>query len=84
MIRAKGFFWLASRMDFAGSMSRAGAIVRHEPAGVWWAATPKPNWPADEDWRAGVMRSWTEPYGDRRQELVFIGTPEMDLSLIHI
>lgn len=78
VIRAKGFFWLASRMDFAGSMSRAGAIVRHEPAGVWWAATPKPQWPADEEWRAGVMRSWTEPYGDRRQELVFIGTPEMD------
>ncbi|WP_315832195.1 zinc metallochaperone GTPase ZigA [Bradyrhizobium prioriisuperbiae] len=78
VIRAKGFFWLASRMDFAGSMSRAGAIVRHEPAGVWWAATPKPRWPQDEEWRAGVMRSWTEPYGDRRQELVFIGTPEMD------
>ncbi len=78
VIRAKGFFWLASRMDFAGSMSRAGAIVRHEPAGVWWAATPKPNWPADEEWRAGVMRNWTAPYGDRRQELVFIGTPEMD------
>lgn len=78
VIRAKGFFWLASRMDFAGSMSRAGAIVRHEPAGVWWAATPKQRWPQDEDWRAGVMRSWTEPHGDRRQELVFIGTPEMD------
>jgi G3E family GTPase len=78
VIRAKGFFWLASRMDFAGSMSRAGAVVRHEPAGVWWSATPKERWPDDEDWRAGVMRSWTEPYGDRRQELVFIGTPEMD------
>ncbi|MBR1220615.1 zinc metallochaperone GTPase ZigA [Bradyrhizobium sp. U87765 SZCCT0131] len=78
VIRAKGFFWLASRMDFAGSMSRAGQIVRHEPAGVWWSATPRERWPTDPDWRAGVLANWTEPYGDRRQELVFIGTPQME------
>jgi len=77
VIRAKGFFWLASRMDFAGSISRAGAVVRHEPAGIWRAATDPQRWPADPDWRAGVLKDWTEPYGDRRQEIVFIGGPEM-------
>ncbi len=82
VIRAKGFFWLASRMDFAGSLSRAGAIVRHEPAGVWWAATEPGRWPADPDWRASVMKSWSDPYGDRRQELVFIGTPGMSKDSI--
>lgn len=78
VIRAKGFFWLASRMAFAGSLSRAGAIVRHEPAGIWWAATEKHNWPADPEWRAGVLRNWDERYGDRRQEIVVIGGPDMD------
>ena len=78
VIRAKGFFWLASRMEFAGSLSRAGAIVRHEPAGVWWAATDKERWPADPQWRAGVLSNWDERYGDRRQEIVIIGGPAMD------
>lgn len=78
VIRAKGFFWLASRMDFAGSMSRAGVIVRHEPAGVWWAATPKERWPRDPDWRSQVLKTWSPSYGDRRQELVFIGAPTMN------
>ncbi len=59
VIRAKGFFWLASRMAFAGSLSRAGAIVRHEPAGIWWAATEKRNWPADPEWRAGCCATGT-------------------------
>jgi len=82
VIRAKGFFWLASRMEFAGSLSRAGAIVRHEPAGVWWAATDRERWPADPEWRAGVLNNWDERYGDRRQEIVIIGGPAMDQATI--
>lgn len=78
VIRAKGFFWLASRMQHVGSLSRAGAILRHEPAGYWWAAAPKDRWPDDDAWRDSVMANWSEPYGDRRQELVFIGTPAMN------
>ena len=38
VIRAKGFFWLASRMNLAGSVSQAGGMLRHEAAGAWWAA----------------------------------------------
>ncbi|WP_160000745.1 zinc metallochaperone GTPase ZigA [Roseomonas sp. 18066] len=73
VLRAKGFFWLASRMGWAGSWQLAGSIGRHEPAGHWWAATHPEDWPADPAWRATVKANWQEPFGDRRQELVFIG-----------
>jgi len=73
VVRAKGFFWLASRMAWAGSWQLAGAIGRHEAAGHWFAAVPESRWPTDPEWRAGVLRNWVEPHGDRRQEIVFIG-----------
>lgn len=73
-LQALGFETARPPLGFARLGDQAGQFG----LGVWWAATPKPNWPADEEWRAGVMRNWTAPYGDRRQELVFIGTPEMD------
>jgi G3E family GTPase len=77
VVRAKGFFWLATRMPWAGSWQLAGAVGRHEAAGFWWAATDPDRWPEDPGWRAGVRANWQEPFGDRRQEIVFIGI-EMD------
>ena len=73
VIRAKGFFWLATRMDWAGAWQLAGAVGRHEAAGFWWAAVPRERWPDDPEWREGVRKLWRTPYGDRRQEIVFIG-----------
>ncbi len=73
VIRAKGFFWLATRMDWAGAWQLAGAVGRHEAAGFWWAAVPRDRWPDDPEWRAGVRKLWRSPHGDRRQEIVFIG-----------
>jgi len=73
VIRAKGFFWLATRMPWAGSWQLAGAVGRHEAAGFWWAAQPRERWPDNPEWRRGVMANWQEPFGDRRQEIVFIG-----------
>jgi len=67
LLRSKGFFWLASRHDHAGTWSQAGA------AGRWLAAVPREHWPEDAAIRAEVLQDWAEPYGDRRQELVFIG-----------
>jgi hypothetical protein len=41
--------------------------------GFWWAAAPKSRWPDDDEiWKA-IMKEWQEPYGDRRQQLVYIG-----------
>ncbi|MFG1427630.1 zinc metallochaperone GTPase ZigA [Roseixanthobacter glucoisosaccharinicivorans] len=73
LIRAKGLFWLATRDAFVGDMSLAGAICRTEAMGFWWAAVPKTRWPSDPQWKAELKRHWAPGYGDRRQELVFIG-----------
>ena len=74
LIRAKGHFWLATRPDWVGEFSLAGAIARVSPMGAWWACVPKARWPEDAEWRSHLSRNWSEPWGDRRQELVFIGT----------
>lgn len=71
LLRSKGFFWLASRPDHAGSWSQAGGIMRHDVAGRWWASVPKQEWP--EEYLDDIQAQWAEPFGDRRQELVFIG-----------
>lgn len=73
VIRSKGFFWLATRMNIIGSWSQAGGACRHGPAGFWWAAVDRRGWPADEEVQSQIVDMWAEPYGDRRQELVFIG-----------
>jgi G3E family GTPase len=74
VIRAKGHFWLATRPQWVGELSQAGAIVRNEALGFWWAAIPKERWPDHPEWRAAIDRNWSEVWGDRRQEIVFIGT----------
>jgi G3E family GTPase len=82
VIRAKGFFWLATRPAWVGELSQAGALVRHEAAGYWWAAVPKAKWPEDEELRARIDKAWHTLWGDRRQELVFIGVGDMDKGAI--
>jgi G3E family GTPase len=74
VIRAKGYFWLATRPDWVGEVSHAGALVRHQGSGFWWATLPPKQWPDDPNWRAAIEQAWDPVYGDRRQELVFIGT----------
>lgn len=73
LIRSKGYFWLASRPEFAGQWSQAGGIARYGFAGMFWKAVPESNWPDDEEYLASIRRQWVEPFGDMRQELVFIG-----------
>ncbi|MEM7172558.1 MAG: zinc metallochaperone GTPase ZigA [Pseudomonadota bacterium] len=73
VIRAKGHFWLATRPEWVGEVSQAGALVRHEAIGMWWANFPKERWPDHPDWRRQISERWDPIYGDRRQEIVFIG-----------
>lgn len=82
VVRAKGFFWLATRPAWVGELSQAGALVRHEAAGYWWAAVPRHRWPEDEALVTRIKKGWHPHWGDRRQELVFIGTREMDRSAL--
>ena len=74
VIRAKGHFWLATRPDWVAEFSLAGALSTTDPLGTWWAAVPKEHWPEDESSQAYMRANWKEPWGDRRQEIVFIGT----------
>ncbi len=73
LLRSKGYFWLASRPQDAGSWSQAGGLMRYEYAGRWWRFTPEAQWPADEESRAAIRMKWDDDSGDCRQELVFIG-----------
>ncbi|GAB4183779.1 MAG: zinc metallochaperone GTPase ZigA [Terrimicrobiaceae bacterium] len=73
LLRSKGYFWLASRNDMIGMWSQAGGSAEYRPIGFWWAAAPKSRWPDDDKiWKA-IMKDWQEPYGDRRQQVVYIG-----------
>jgi G3E family GTPase len=74
VIRAKGHFWLATRPDWVAEFSLAGALSTVKPLGTWWAAVPKERWPSHDHARAYLEKHWLEPFGDRRQELVFIGS----------
>jgi G3E family GTPase len=71
--RSKGFFWLASRPEWMGLWAQAGRITEVGPAGLWWAAIPRAEWPSDAESRREIKREWQKPWGDRVQELVFIG-----------
>ena len=91
LIRSKGYFWLATRPEMAGQWNQAGGIAHHGFAGMFWKAVPEERWPEDEEYRQSIAESWQEPFGDMRQELVFIGqnldkakiTAELDACLLN-
>ena len=74
VIRAKGHFWISTRPDWVAEFSLAGALSSVKPLGTWWAAVPQQRWPDHESARAYMKAHWQEPWGDRRQEIVFIGS----------
>lgn len=73
VLRSKGFFWLATKMDVVGAWSQAGGACSYEPAGMWWSALPRTEWPTDAEAMDAIAREWQGAYGDRRQEIVVIG-----------
>ena len=73
LLRSKGYFWLATRPQFVGQWSQAGGIAHYGFAGMFWKAIPEQNWPTDEASLNEIKKQWVEPFGDMRQELVFIG-----------
>ncbi|WP_424976459.1 GTP-binding protein [Dinoroseobacter sp. S124A] len=85
VIRAKGHFWIATRPNWVAEFSLAGALSSVAPIGTWWASAPRERWPDNDAVRAYIEHNWDEPWGDRRQELVFIGAgidwPELKARL---
>ncbi|MCO7727219.1 zinc metallochaperone GTPase ZigA [Brucella intermedia] len=77
VVRAKGFFWLATRPDFVGEISQAGALVRTGKRGRWWSSVPKQYWPEEPEWQRAMEPYFHKVWGDRRQEIVFIGVDPM-------
>jgi G3E family GTPase len=73
VIRAKGHFWIATRPDWLAEFSMAGAMSSISPLGNWWATVPPERRPDHPQAVAYLEKHWQEPFGDRRQELVFIG-----------
>lgn len=81
VVRAKGFFWLASRNHMMGLLSQAGSSITIQGAGEWIAALPEAEQQQILIEEPEILKNWDKQYGDRITELVFIGI-EMDQSTI--
>ena len=81
LLRSKGFFWLASKYQDAGSWSQAGGLMRYGFAGRWWRFVPRDQWPQDPESNAEILKKWLPDTADCRQELVFIGQ-HIDFGLL--
>jgi G3E family GTPase len=76
VIRARGTFWLATRMDWQGELSQVGPARKHRPVSTWWA-TALESRELDARQATGLTGLvWDEKFGDRRQEIAFIGLHE--------
>ncbi|MEH6307751.1 GTP-binding protein [Olivibacter sp. CPCC 100613] len=76
IIRAKGLFWLASRPDKAINFSQAGGSLRIESAGSWWCSMPyeeRIQYASYHEFKDEIEKRWNKHWGDRQNELVFIG-----------
>jgi G3E family GTPase len=73
VVRAKGFFWLASRNDMCGLLSQAGTSIMIQGAGEWVAVYPETERQQILKEDPELLAKWDETYGDRMTELVFIG-----------
>ncbi len=73
VIRSKGFFWVAADHRVAYEWAQAGGVSDVNPAGMWWAAVPRDHWEHPEGQRPDEQPGWHPRFGDRAQELVFIG-----------
>lgn len=73
VIRAKGMFWLATRPAYIGLYSKAGQSHILEPIGTWWHTQSEDAWEVDAAEREAIKADWHPLWGDRVQQLVFIG-----------
>jgi G3E family GTPase len=73
IIRSKGFFWIASRPEYSATWSQAGGVSAVEGGAKWYAAIPQEEWEMDEEEIAYIESIWDKDFGDRQQEIVFIG-----------
>jgi G3E family GTPase len=88
VFRAKGFFWLATRMDLVGGLNLAGSELHCAGAGQWWAARDEHD--RQHEMPERTRKEWQDPFGDRRQAIAFMGfnfdpgaiKTQLDISLL--
>lgn len=73
VLRSKGFVWLSHAHTTALYWSHAGQHFELRDEGEWWAAVPDDEWPSVPAQRATIFADFNGEFGDRRQEIVFIG-----------
>jgi hypothetical protein len=70
LLRSKGTAWIANHNQLVFEWSSAGKIYNIGSIGTWFAEVPRSEWTFDV---AEVLKDFDGAFGDRRQEIVFIG-----------
>ncbi|KAI0472527.1 P-loop containing nucleoside triphosphate hydrolase protein [Xylaria cf. heliscus] len=73
LLRSKGFIWLATRPSMFGEWSQAGVMLTISGGDLWRCEMPESEWPDNPRAREAILRDFGDKWGDRRQEIVFIG-----------
>lgn len=73
MLRSKGFFWVAADPRIAYEWAQAGGVSSVNPAGMWLASMPREDWELEDGERPDLKPNWHPLFGDRNQQIVFIG-----------
>ncbi len=81
VVRSKGFFWVATLPSVVALWSQAGRTSTLEPKGAWLASMDMSDWEVDEEELIQVKKTWHKDFGDRVQEIVFIGQKFLNTNL---
>ncbi|RKU39852.1 hypothetical protein DL546_001066 [Coniochaeta pulveracea] len=73
LLRSKGFLWLATRPTLFGEWSQAGVMLTISGGDRWRCKVAEEEWPTNPEVRAAITKDFEGRWGDRRQEIVFIG-----------
>jgi G3E family GTPase len=74
LVRVRGQFWVCTAPHVAADMDIALGDAKTTMGGHWWAAVPEDNRPSEPAFVAYLQQVWDPTFGDRRQELAFVGT----------
>ncbi|EOD23338.1 hypothetical protein EMIHUDRAFT_430429 [Emiliania huxleyi CCMP1516] len=81
LIRSKGFVWLSNSHSQIFYWQLAGKHFELTQYATWWAVVGEEDWPEDAEEQADLKKDFAGEFGDRRQEMVFIGVA-MDVKKI--
>ncbi|RHY23539.1 hypothetical protein DYB32_009150 [Aphanomyces invadans] len=82
ILRSKGFCWIAGRDDTMAEWNHHGRLLSIAPIQPWWCVVPEEDWDVtNDDEKEQIKSDFEEPFGDRKQEIVLIGTNLNDAKL---